>query len=153
MNKTLALITTTALVFTAATGAIAQPGNGKGKDKRPDHTYEHSDKRDGDELSIRIDLDDRNIIEDFLRTEYRSDCPPGLAKKNNGCLPPGIAKKYELDQPLPPGITARSIDDSLYSRLRHINGYEYVRVDKDILLVSEATKKVVDAVTLLSAVE
>lgn len=21
------------------------------------------------------------------------DCPPGLAKKNNGCLPPGIAKK------------------------------------------------------------
>lgn len=23
----------------------------------------------------------------------RNDCPPGLARKNNGCLPPGIAKK------------------------------------------------------------
>jgi hypothetical protein len=22
------------------------------------------------------------------------NCPPGLAKKNNGCLPPGIAKKH-----------------------------------------------------------
>ncbi|MGN6156030.1 MAG: hypothetical protein ACTHN4_09895 [Sphingomicrobium sp.] len=27
------------------------------------------------------------------------NCPPGLAKKNNGCLPPGIAKKrYEVGQ-------------------------------------------------------
>ena len=24
---------------------------------------------------------------------YRNDCPPGLAKKNNGCLPPGQAKQ------------------------------------------------------------
>ncbi len=28
--------------------------------------------------------------------------PPGLAKKNNGCLPPGQAKKrYQVGQPLP----------------------------------------------------
>lgn len=31
-------------------------------------------------------------------------------------------------------------------------GYEYVRVDNDVLLIAEASKKVIDAVTLLSAV-
>jgi len=25
----------------------------------------------------------------------RGDCPPGLAKKDNGCLPPGQAKKQD----------------------------------------------------------
>ena len=31
-------------------------------------------------------------------------CPPGLAKKNNGCLPPGQAKKlYNVGQRLPYG--------------------------------------------------
>lgn len=49
---------------------------------------------------------DRHVID---RVEYRRDrdllsidgsrdlidgCPPGLAKKNNGCMPPGQAKKY-----------------------------------------------------------
>ena len=32
-------------------------------------------------------------------------CPPGLAKKNNGCLPPGQAKKiYGVGQRLPMGF-------------------------------------------------
>ena len=31
-------------------------------------------------------------------------CPPGLAKKNNGCLPPGQAKKlYNVGQRFPRG--------------------------------------------------
>ena len=31
-------------------------------------------------------------------------CPPGLAKKNNGCLPPGQAKKlYNIGQRFPTG--------------------------------------------------
>ena len=30
----------------------------------------------------------------FVTQHGRGNCPPGLAKKNNGCLPPGQAKKY-----------------------------------------------------------
>jgi hypothetical protein len=30
-------------------------------------------------------------------------CPPGLAKKNNGCLPPGQAKKLAVGQRFLPG--------------------------------------------------
>jgi len=29
---------------------------------------------------------------------YNGNCPPGLAKKNNGCLPPGQAKKLARGQ-------------------------------------------------------
>ena len=28
----------------------------------------------------------------------QANCPPGLAKKNNGCLPPGQAKKLRIGQ-------------------------------------------------------
>jgi hypothetical protein len=35
---------------------------------------------------------------------YAGNCPPGLAKKNNGCLPPGQAKRrYNVGQRLPYG--------------------------------------------------
>ena len=47
-------------------------------------------------------------------------CPPGLAKKGNGCLPPGQAKKierarYDLAWRAPRG-------DVIY---RYDNGYQY----------------------------
>jgi hypothetical protein len=33
---------------------------------------------------------DRNVVRTYYRTEYDAGrCPSGLAKKNNGCLPPG----------------------------------------------------------------
>lgn len=35
--------------------------------------------------------------------KHGAGCPPGLAKKNNGCLPPGQAKKLAVGQPLPAG--------------------------------------------------
>lgn len=39
------------------------------------------------------DRDDRWDDDDDDDDRYRRHCPPGLAKKNNGCLPPGQAKK------------------------------------------------------------
>ncbi len=45
----------------------------------------------------RFDRDDRfgdnDRFDDDDRRFGRNACPPGLAKKNNGCLPPGQAKK------------------------------------------------------------
>jgi hypothetical protein len=29
-----------------------------------------------------------------MHDSTRDHCPPGLAKKDNGCMPPGQAKKY-----------------------------------------------------------
>ncbi len=41
----------------------------------------------------RFDDEDRDRNGRFERGDRRNGCPPGLAKKNNGCLPPGQAKK------------------------------------------------------------
>lgn len=44
----------------------------------------------GDDLRLR-GYDDR--YRERYAVNYVGDCPPGLARKNNGCLPPGQAKK------------------------------------------------------------
>ena len=39
----------------------------------------------------------RAAIRDYYDHQYRSGhCPPGLAKKHNGCMPPGQAKKWVM---------------------------------------------------------
>lgn len=47
----------------------------------------------------RFDRDDDRYRNRFVRAF--GDCPPGLARKNNGCLPPGQAKKLFAGQALP----------------------------------------------------
>lgn len=75
-------------------------------------------------------------------------CPPGLAKKHNGCLPPGQAKKLYRGQRYPSGLgtryTYREIPDDLRTRYDlnpndryyYDNGYLY-RVDPRTMLVEQ----------------
>lgn len=64
-------------------------------------------------------------------------CPPGLAKKNNGCMPPGQAKKLAVGQSLP--------HDAVYTVPRHVLntlpppplGYRYAVVHNQVVLVSQ----------------
>ena len=140
--------------------ALADKG---GKDKNKGHGHERSYNDDddssfysnrGSNTIIVIGTDDRDYIRDHLAGDYRRNCPPGLAKKRNGCLPPGQAKKrYQIGHPLPSDIVYIPISLDLRRHLSPIPaGYQYVQVDKDVLLIAEASKKVIDAVTLLSAV-
>ena len=80
-------------------------------------------------------------------------CPPGLAKKRNGCLPPGQAKKrYSIGQPLSASIKLGDLPVDLRVLLPPPPvGHVYAQVDGDVLLVAEATRKVIDAIVLLSA--
>lgn len=75
-------------------------------------------------------------------------CPPGLAKKNNGCLPPGQAKKWAVGQPLPAGVTVYAVPRAVLVQLPPPpSGYKYVRVATDILLIAVGTSMVVDAIS------
>ncbi len=75
------------------------------------------------------------------------NCPPGLAKKHNGCMPPGQAKKWAIGQPLPGDVTTYPIPQRVYQGLgAPPPGYRYVRVLNDILLISIGTQTVVDAI-------
>lgn len=63
--------------------------------------------------------DDREAVRlYFVGKHGRGNCPPGLAKKNNGCLPPGQAKKrYSVGQRLPTEIIIVEPPVELVTRL------------------------------------
>ncbi|MDN5862485.1 MAG: hypothetical protein L0H19_03460 [Salinisphaera sp.] len=89
----------------------------------------------------------RDIIRDYYRGMFRSGhCPPGLAKKHNGCLPPGQAKKWRIGHRLPAGVLYHDLPHALAARLGYDDpGYRLIRVGGDILRVALATGVVVDA--------
>ena len=61
------------------------------KGGKPDKDFARAVRRDDrDELRIV----QRDYYDDFGRGRGFNGCPPGLDKKDNGCLPPGQAKKY-----------------------------------------------------------
>lgn len=74
-------------------------------------------------------------------------CPPGLAKKNNGCMPPGQAKAYTLGRPLPSQVIYYDVPSSVSVQIGlPPAGHRYVRVAADILLIAVGTGMVVDAI-------
>ncbi len=106
------------------------------------------------QVNIVISPQDRTTVYNYYRTEYiGGHCPPGLAKKNNGCLPPGQAKKlWAVGQPLPPGIAYYPLPPALLGRLSPAPaGYEYVRVANDILLMAIGTRLIAGALADLSS--
>ena len=43
--------------------------------------------------------DHRTVVRNYYSEQFRvGRCPPGLAKKNNGCMPPGQARKWNIGQ-------------------------------------------------------
>ena len=86
---------------------------------------------------------DRDRVRSYYRTEYTAGrCPPGLAKKNNGCLPPGqVNKRWVIGQPLPPEVVYYPMPRELWTQLTPPPyGYEYVQVNDDIVLISITTR-------------
>jgi Ni/Co efflux regulator RcnB len=114
------------LVAVAATPALADKG-GHGK---------HKD-------------DDRDRVTRVERHHHRGDrvalvdpatghaCPPGLAKKNPPCVPPGQAKKgVVVGQALPPGAVFVVPRPVLATLPPPPHGYRYAVVNNQVVLVS-----------------
>mgnify|MGYP000951408044 FL=1 len=132
-------------------------GHGKKHDYYDDdrrHEYRREDyprydnRRDDISIQLYFGNNDRRIINEYYAPEFRAGhCPPGLAKKGNGCMPPGQAKKWRKGYPLPQGIAYYDLPPDLIYRMpppppRH----RYVRVGPDILLLSTGSGIVVDAI-------
>jgi hypothetical protein len=84
----------------------------------------------------------------FVESYGRGNCPPGLAKKNNGCLPPGQAKKrYAVGHPLGADVRWSPVPPALSTRVGPPpSGYLYVTLDGDLLKLAVGTMLVVDAI-------
>ncbi len=159
---TLTLLTGVAVFLGTMSAAQADSDHGHKKDRDDgmvryyyDVPQTHHDLDEDRYMAIRIRNDDRKILHSYLEDRYKKSCPPGLAKKHNGCQPPGQAKKnYTLGHYLPDYVHAESVPTYILKQLHPAPiGTQYVMVDQDVLLIGEATKKIIDAVTLLSAVK
>ena len=133
-------------------------GKGKGQGNKHDRG-DNDDRRENndDRRAKRADNDDRGrqhfgdqqrvAVRDYYGQPPSGRCPPGLAKKHNGCMPPGQAKKWRIGQPLPQDVVYYPVPAVLVTQIgpppsRH----KYVRVAGDILLIAIGTGMVVDAI-------
>jgi Ni/Co efflux regulator RcnB len=160
--------------FMLASPAIAEKpehagGKGKGGDKQEQKADKRADKqRDKAEQRAdkRADKRERQEIKhggyfkdehrDHVRQYYTSyytekkRCPPGLAKKNNGCMPPGQARKWDVGQPVPAGVTLYAVPQPVIVHLPPAPyGYRYARVGGDVVLIQVQGNIIVDIIHAL----
>jgi Ni/Co efflux regulator RcnB len=90
----------------------------------------------------------RSAVQDYYGTQHRAGrCPPGLSKKQNGCMPPGQVRYYSVGQRLAPSVIYHNVPSAMVVTLGvPPSGHRYVRVAADILLIAIGTGMVVDAI-------
>jgi Ni/Co efflux regulator RcnB len=156
-----------ASLFMAGSGFARDHGDeGHGKDKHKDkghgkYSEEHHAKPDkaGKKMAKRQreNVQPGTYFNDTQRTYARQyysqnygggkNCPPGLARKHNGCMPPGQARNWSVGQPVPRGVTVYSVAPPV---LRHLPpapyGYRYARIGGDIVLVQQQNNLIVDII-------
>lgn len=98
-----------------------------------------------------FDKDHKMLVKNYFNEASRQGhCPPGLAKKNNGCNPPGQAKRWQIGQNLQEHVNYYGLPADLSRLLGQPQpGYHYGMVDSDILLLLDGTELVIDAITNL----
>lgn len=90
----------------------------------------------------------RTIVHNYYYDQYRGGrCPPGLVKKGNGCVPPGLARRWAIGRPLPRNVIFYDVPQPVVLGLGYPPpGYRFVRVASDILLIAIGTGIVMDAI-------
>jgi len=165
LQTNLVLVGLTAGILALAPAIAAQPpwvAGGKGETDEPKgkHEKQKSERGDGDNGSSR-DAPESTVrrgeyfgdqqkvaVHDYYRKQFRTGhCPPGLAKKGNGCMPPGQAKKWSIGRPLPRDVSVYDVPQELVVQIGiPPTGYRYARVANDILLIAVGTGMVIDAI-------
>ncbi|MEO6626894.1 MAG: hypothetical protein ABIN37_19010 [Burkholderiaceae bacterium] len=135
-----------ALVLACGTALAAKPeGDGRAHNRKQQRTEQNREQ-----VKVGAYFEDRQRMaakEYYGKQGAGGRCPPGLAKKNNGCQPPGQAKKWALGQPLPSTVVIYPVPRSVVVSIgTPPPGYKYVRVANDILLIAVGTQMVIDAI-------
>lgn len=132
-----------------ASGAVLakkpeSPGN-SGKHKASHH---ESRERDNDRHNTYFNQNSKSKIQRYYSSHRTSGkCPPGLAKKNNGCRPPGQTKHWKKGARIPQDVEYYDLPHALIHELgRTREGQKLIRVGTDILLIHEATRTVIEAI-------
>jgi len=121
-------------------------GHGKGKEKHEEKAERREEAR---EIKQGAYFNDRHRedVRRYYVEHYggKKGCPPGLAKKHNGCLPPGQARKWAVGQPLPRDVVVYTVPQPVLTYLPPAPvGYRYERVGGDLVLIHIGDRVVVD---------
>ena len=143
-----------ALVLCSA-GALANKpdGDNHGKGNKPKHSQVEKHKpKHVERVQVPVGgyfgaSQRTEVVHYYDQQRKAGRCPPGLAKKNNGCMPPGQAKKWALGQPLPGAVVLYPVPPAVIIKIGPAPaGHRYVRVANDLLLIAIGTQMVVDAI-------
>lgn len=93
---------------------------------------------------------------DHFRISQARHCPPGLAKKNPPCIPPGQAKKYDDRYGVRIGDTLRIGDYVVIRDPRRLNletrdDWRYYRDGNRAYRVDRDTRKILSVIDLIDA--
>jgi Ni/Co efflux regulator RcnB len=120
----------------------------KHEDKHHHRHYEEHGGHRGPKHGAYFDDRNRDVVYRYYAAHPVQSCPPGLAKKHNGCMPPGQAKKIWLvGQPLPRTVVVAPVPQQIVVSLPPPpSGHKYVQVAGDVLLVAAGSMMVVDGI-------
>lgn len=122
-------------IFTLAAFALAAPGAAFAKDHRPPGKQGHAHKSQGPSPKKAGPI-------------RAKPCPPGLAKKNTGCLPPGQWRKGDR---LPDAWVGQFIAYAAlpeFYRNRHPvhGGHRYIYRDGRVFVIDAPTRVILDVI-------
>ena len=129
-------------------GALAEKGGKHNKDKGNNGHVSRANGGSSVSVEFRFGDSDRRAVQEYYQSPARGKgCPPGLAKKGNGCMPPGQARKWARGRPLPHDLVVYDLPRDLRYRLPPPPaGHRYVQLGADVLMIAVGTSMVVDAI-------
>lgn len=160
LKKLVMVLAVCALALPAA-AAHAKNNKGHGHGKKDDVIIWNDDggkekgnkKGKGNKGGKHTSSKDVDILRGYVIGQYKRNCPPGLAKKNPPCVPPGQAKKHKVGSILPEGGFSLVPKDIVSLLTPPPPNGKYVHVDKNVYLINQGTRKVLEAIELFSGVE
>jgi Ni/Co efflux regulator RcnB len=134
-----------AALFTASPAFADRDGK---HDKHDKHHERDRDRDEREEHGRHFDHQHVVVVNEYYGEQFRRGrCPPGLAKKHNGCMPPGQARRWRKGQSLPREVVYYEVPPALVVKLPPPHaGQRYVRVATDILLITVGSGMVIDAI-------
>lgn len=144
MKKTLVALAIAGLAATSP--ALAKPGHGNGHAK---HGQMKHDKHGAKHDAVTLDQTGRSFNSDTRgKRGWVDGCPPGLAKRNNGCVPPGQAKRnLQIGQQLPSSFRLNQIPVQYQNSFTPRAGYVYSYNNGSIYEIDQATRRIVNILT------
>ena len=147
------LLLVAGLLVSAVALAAKPQGAGAGQDSKPNKAEQRLSQPNEspgrrDRFSGHFDSHHRTLVRNYYNAQYRAGrCPPGLARTNDGCMPPGQARHWAVGQPLPRDVMYYSLPPAFVVRLGvPPSGQRFVRVASDILLVGSDDGVVLDGI-------